>query len=92
VYNWLKNNKIFVPSKKDINDAMIYGETKTREYKHLESKDRKEVFSVTKYFESQDDEYRKKKFARQYIVMQFFNTIENIQKLLSYIKIDQFKK
>ena len=91
VYNWIKNNKIFVPSKKDINDAMIYGETKTREYKHLEQKNKKEVISVTKYFESQDDEYRKKKFARQYIVIQFFDKLNNLQELLNYIKLEQFK-
>ena len=91
VYNWLKNNKILIPTKKDVTDAMIYGETKTREYKQLESRNKKEVFSVTKYFESQDDDYRKKKFARQYIVMQFFDKINNLQELLSYIKIEQFK-
>jgi len=73
VYNWMKNNKIFIPSKKDINDAMIYGETKNREYKQLEQKDKKEFLNATKYFESQDDEYKKKKFARQYIVTQFFD-------------------
>lgn len=91
VYNWMKNNKIFIPSKKDINDAMIYGETKNREYKQLEQKDKKEFLNATKYFESQDDEYKKKKFARQYIVTQFFDKLNNLQELLSYIKLEQFK-
>jgi hypothetical protein len=91
VYLWLKNNKIFIPSKKLIQDAMIYGETKNRELKQLEKEDKRKVFSVIKYFESQDEEYRKKKFARQYIVMQFLDKINNLQELLSYIKIEQFK-
>jgi hypothetical protein len=91
VYNWMKNNKIFIPSKKDVNDAMIYGETKTREYKQLEQKDKKEFLNATKYFESHDDEYKKKKFARQYIVIQFFDKLNNLQELLSYIKLEQFK-
>lgn len=91
VYSWLKNNKIFIPSKKLIQDAMIFGETKNRELKQLEKEDKSKVFSVIKYFESQDDEYRKKKFARQYIVTQFFDNIKNLQELLSYIKIEQFK-
>ena len=91
VYNWMKNNKIFVPSKKDVNDAMIYGETKTRQYKQLEQKDKKEFLNATKYFESQDDEYKKKKFAREYIVIQFFDKLNNLQELLSYIKLEQFK-
>lgn len=91
VYNWLKTNKILVPTKKDVADAMVYGETKNRECKNLESKDKKELISFTKYFESQDDEYRKKKFARQYIVMKFFDKINNFQELLSHIKIEQFK-
>ena len=43
----MKNNKIFIPSKKDVNDAMIYGETKNREYKQLEQKDKKEFLRVT---------------------------------------------
>jgi hypothetical protein len=91
VYNWMKNNKIFIPSKKDVNDAMIYGEIKNREYKQLEQKDKKEFLNATKYFESQDDEYKKKKFARQYIVTQFFDKLNNLQELLSYIKLEQFK-
>ena len=91
VYDWIKNNKIFIPSKTIIQEAMIYGETKNRELKELEKEDKRKVFSVIKYFESQDDEYRKKKFARQYIVIQFFNKINNLEELLSYIKIQQFK-
>lgn len=91
VYSWLKNNKIFIPSKKLIQDAMIYGETKNRELRQLEKEDKRKVFSVIKYFESQDEEYRKKKFARQYIVMQFLDKINSLQELLSYIKIEQFK-
>jgi len=91
VYYWIKNNKIFIPSKTIIQEAMIYGETKNRELKELEKEDKRKVFSVIKYFESQDDEYRKKKFARQYIVIQFFNKINNLEELLSYIKIQQFK-
>ena len=91
IYNWLKDNKIFVPTKSLINEAMIYGETKTREFKELEKENKKQVFTITKYFESQDDSYRKKKFARQFIVMQFFNKVNNLKELINYIKLEQFK-
>jgi hypothetical protein len=47
--------------------------------------------SVTKFFEAQDDAFRKKKFARQFIVMQFFNKIKNVSELISYIKLEHFK-
>lgn len=70
VYNWLKNNKILIPSKKDISDAMIYGEQKLREHKY--SKNQEEVNVMSKYFESQSSEFKKKKFAREYIVTKFF--------------------
>lgn len=91
IYNWLKNNKIFIPTKNLVNEAMIYGEEKTREYKKLEKEDKQQVYSVTKFFEAQDDAFRKKKFARQFIVMQFFNKIKNVSELISYIKLEHFK-
>ena len=90
IYNWMKNNKIQIPSKKDISDAMIYGEQKAREYRHLEKQDKKKVLSVTKYFESQSDDFRKKKFAREYIVTKFFDKVTSMQELLSYLTLEQF--
>lgn len=89
VYNWLKNNKILIPSKKDVSDAMIYGEQKLREHKY--SKNQEEVNVMAKYFESQSSEFKKKKFAREYIVLKFFNQIKDMPHLLSYLKIEQFK-
>lgn len=90
IYNWMRKNKILNPTKDDINNAMIYGETKLREVKQLELQDKEKVKNITKYFESQDDDYRKKKFARNYIITKFFEKLEYSQ-LLDYIKIEQFK-
>jgi hypothetical protein len=86
----MKNNKILNPTKTDINDAMIYGETKLREVKQLELEDKTKAKNLTKYFESQDDEFRKKKFARNYVITKLFEKVEFSQ-LLGYIKIEQFK-
>ena len=90
IYNWMRNNKILNPTKSDINDAMVYGETKLREVKQLELQDPSKAKSITKYFESQDDEFRKKKFARNYVITKFFQKVDFSQ-LLDYIKIEQFK-
>jgi hypothetical protein len=90
VYNWMKNNKIFNPSKQDINDAMIYGETKLRELRKLEIEDRDKFKQLTKYLQSQDDETRKKKFAREYVISKFFDKV-GLGQLVSYIKLEQFQ-
>ena len=90
IYNWMRNNKILNPNKDDINNAMLYGETKLREVKQLELQDPSKAKNLTKYFESQDDEFRKKKFARNYVITKFFQKVEFSQ-LLNYIKIEQFK-
>lgn len=90
IYNWMKNNKILSPSQKDVLDAMTYGETKLREVKHLELQDKEKAKNLTKYFESQDDEFRKKKFARNYVISKFFDKVE-LGQLLGYIKLEQFK-
>ena len=68
-----------------------YKNMKIDYYKELEKEDKKQVYSVTKFFEAQDDAFRKKKFARQFIVMQFFNKIKNVQELISYIKLEHIK-
>lgn len=89
IYNWMKKNRILNPSQKDVSDAMIYGETKLREVKQLELQDKDKAKNLTKYFESQDDEFRKKKFARNYIISKFFDKVE-LGQLLGYIKLEQF--
>jgi hypothetical protein len=89
IYNWMRNNKILNPTQKDINDAMIYGETKLREVKQLELQDKDKAKNLTKYFESQDDDFRKKKFARNYVITKFFDKVQ-MGELIGYIKLEQF--
>jgi hypothetical protein len=86
----MRKNKILNTTKNDINDAMVYGETKLREVKQLEKEDKEKAKNLTKYFESQDDDFRKKKFARNYVITKFFEKLE-FNQLLNYIKIEQFK-
>lgn len=91
IYNWLKDNRIVIPTKQDVSDAMIYGETKLRELRKLEIEDRDKFKRVAKYLQSQDDETRKKKFAREYIISRFFDKV-HLGQLITYIKLEQFKK
>lgn len=89
VYNWIKENKILIPTKQQVIDAMIYGEQKLREYKYSENKEQTKI--ISKFLESQSDESKKKKFAREYIITKFFIQIKDITHLLSYLKLEQFK-
>ena len=88
IYNWIKNNKIVNTTKSLVSDAMIYGERKSREF-NIKTDEIKRP-KVLEY-NMNDSEFRKKKFAREYIIMKFFDKI-TLEQLSNLVKINQFKK
>lgn len=90
IYNWIKDNKIVAVNKQIINDAMVYGETKLRKVKHDEKHDMGMRRVKIKEAGADKDEFRKKKFAREYIITKFFDKVD-IEKLVSLVKREHFK-
>ena len=87
VYNWLKTNNVITPTKKDVQDALIHAERRYREQRMSEHNG----LGLAKALEPKSEEYRKKKLAREYIIIQLFETKE-LSDLIKLIKVDQFKK
>ena len=89
IYNWVKKHKIVTPTKQVINDAMIFGETRLREYKSEQKHDA--GMRRIKRMDSGNDESHKKKCAREYIIRKFFDKVE-FEQLVKLVKVEQFKK
>jgi len=89
IYNWMKKHKIANITKQLVNDAMIYGETRYREFK-AEQKHEAGMKRI-KIMDTGDDESNKKKFAREYIIRKFFDKVE-FEQLVKLVKVEQFKK
>jgi hypothetical protein len=87
VYNWLKNNQIISPTKKDVQDALIYSERRYREQRMSEHNG----LGLAKALEPKSEEFRKKKLAREYIIIKLFEAKE-LPDLIKLIKVEQFKK
>lgn len=60
------------------------------ELKKVELNNKEEALSMVKYFQNQGDDFKKKKFAREYIVRKFFEKMD-LPQLIKLIKIEQFK-
>ena len=89
IYNWMKNNKIANITKEVVNDAMIYGETRFREFK--EEQKHEAGMRRIKIMNAGNDDFHKKKFAREYIIRKFFDKVE-FDQLVKLVKVEQFKK
>jgi hypothetical protein len=89
IYNWMKKHKIATITKEIVSDAMIYGETRFREFK-AEQKHEAGMRRI-KIMDSGNDDFHKKKFAREYIIRKFFDKVE-FEQLVKLVKVDQFKK
>jgi hypothetical protein len=89
IYNWMKKHKIANITKQLVSDAMIYGETRYREFK-AEQKHEAGMKRI-KIMDTGDDESNKKKFAREYIIRKFFDKVE-FEQLVKLVKVEQFKK
>jgi len=85
-YNWGKKVGLVKPTPKEVDDAMNYAIQKVREAKHEES-----LSKTLNQIYKEDDETRKKKFARMYIIKLIFDKY-TLTKLIGFIKPEQFKK
>ena len=74
-------------AKKDVQDALIHAERRYREQRMSEHNG----LGLAKALEPKSEEYRKKKLAREYIIIKLFETKE-LPDLIKLIKVDQFKK
>ena len=88
IYNWMKRNKIVNPTKEVVQQAMIHGEKKASDFK----KDGEEGQKRKRIYESamNDKEYRKKKFAREYIISKLFDQVP-LDKLIKLVRKEQFQ-
>lgn len=89
IYNWMKKHKIANITKEVVNDAMIYGETRLREFRAEQKHDA--GMRRIKIMNAGNDDFHKKKFAREYIIRKFFDKVE-LDQLVKLVKVEQFKK
>ena len=85
VYNWLKKTGQLKPSKEQIDAAIRYGQDKF--YEEKESKSLRQKLTDT--IDPMDSEKKKKKYAREFIVLQYF-TIYTIGEIIDKIHPSQF--
>lgn len=86
IYNWVRNNKIINITNIDIEEALKYSHNR-----YIDEKANENLRAVFK--NNTDDiskEVRKKKFAREYILMKFFDKVDIIN-IIKVIREEQFK-
>lgn len=86
LYNWGKAVGLIRPDGKEVADAMIYATERLRDYKQSENR-----LVAFKNVETMDDETRKKKFARIFVITNMFRR-HPISEIVQKITIDYFKK
>lgn len=78
VYNWLKRSKIYEISKQEVSDALAYANDK-----FIEERNQENTFKlIIQPLDPQTEEIRKKKLAREYILLQVFSKIEITELIL----------
>ena len=87
VYNWLKRTGQLKPSKEQIDAAVRYGQD--RYYQEKEEKSLRQKLTDT--IDPMDKENRKKKYAREFIIMQYF-TVKTIGEIVDKIHPSQFEE
>jgi hypothetical protein len=86
VYNWGKSVGLINPQNKEISDALVYANERLREFKQSENR-----LIASKNIESIDDETRKKKFARVFVITNMFRNYA-LSEIVQKINIEYFKK
>jgi len=86
VYNWGKSVGLINPTNKEVSDALIYATERLREYKQSENR-----LIASKNIDTMDDETRKKKFARVFVITNMFRK-HPVSELIQKINIEYFKK
>lgn len=87
VYNWLKRTGQLKPSKGQIELAVKYGSDKY----HQEKEDKSLRSKLIESTDSSDIDAKKKKYAREYMVIQYF-TNNTIGYIVNKIQSNQFEK
>lgn len=82
LYNYLRNNNKMQVSKELINDALVYAEIKTREHIH-------NYFSDVLGQHNINEEYIKKRFARNYCVKDYFEKV-GLDNIIASVNINEF--
>lgn len=86
LYNWGKSVGLIKPDNKEVSDAMIYATERLREFKQSENR-----LIASKNIDVMDDETRKKKFARVFVITNMFRR-HSISEIIQKIDINYFKK
>lgn len=86
VYNWAKSVGLIKPDNKEVSEAMIFATQQLREYKLSENR-----LVVSKNIDIMDDETRKKKFARVYVITNMFKKYP-LSQIIQKINTEYFKK
>lgn len=86
IYNWVRNNKIINITNIDIEEALKYSHNR-----YIDEKANENLRAVFKKNTDEiSKEVRKKKFAREYILMKFFDKVDIIN-IIKVIREEQFK-
>lgn len=84
VYNWIKRSKAIPLTQSLVDAAVKYGKDQFLEERKEESKKR-----LVKAIEPESREYREKKLARHYIILEYFKST-SIQAIINTIKPEHF--
>jgi hypothetical protein len=85
IYKWMRHEEILKPNNQDVTDAIAAAQLRL-------IKERKADNNIGKNLKPDDknDEEKKKRFAREFLVMRIFSRIELIE-LLKQVKLEYFK-
>lgn len=86
IYNWIRANKIINISNSDVEEAIKYAHN--RYIDEVSNKSIRTPFKTA--IDEVSKELRKKKFAREYILMKFFDKVDIIN-IIKVIREEQFK-
>jgi hypothetical protein len=86
IYNWIRANKIINISNSDVEEAIKYAHN--RYIDEVSNKSIRTPFKTP--IDEVSKELRKKKFAREYILMKFFDKVDIIN-IIKVIREEQFK-
>jgi hypothetical protein len=86
IYNWIRANKIINISNSDVEEAIKYAHN--RYIDEVSNKSIRTPFKTP--IDEVSKELRKKKFAREYILMKFFDKVDVIN-IIKVIREEQFK-
>jgi len=85
IYKWMKQESILTPNNKDVTDALAAAQERLTKERNLDNS----IGNKLKPEEKSDEE-KKKRFAREFLVMRIFES-NDIVELLKLVKLEYFK-